>query len=119
MKLFIIVNESPWGSSLASTALRFVAAAPGSGNQVSSVFFHDDGVYNALPGHLSDDGLDSPQTQWCKLASEQGFKMLLCSSAAARRLPADAKAVWSDQFTEAGLAQMWVMAGSSDRVVSF
>lgn len=119
MDIFVIVNESPWGSSLASTALRFVAAAPDAGHRVSGVFFHDDGVYNALPGRLSDDGLESPQSQWCELAGNQGFELLLCSAAAARRLPFNSKALWSDQFVETGLAQMWFRAGSCDRVVSF
>lgn len=119
MKIFVIVNESPWGSSLASTALRFVGSVPGTGNHVSAVFFHGDGVYNALPGRLSDDGLDSPQGRWCKLASEQGFDLLLCSAAAVRRLPASSGASWPAPFIEAGLAQMWDRAGLADRVVTF
>lgn len=119
MKLFVIVNESPWGSSLASSALRFVSAVVKSGNQVPAVFFHNDGVYNALPGRLSDDGMASPVTQWCQLANEHSIDMLLCSAAAARRFPADFAKILPTPFTEAGLAQMWVRAGLCDRVVSF
>ena len=60
MKILVIVNESPWGSSLASTALRFVHAACAAGHEVPAVFFHNDGVYNALEGEVSDGGLISP-----------------------------------------------------------
>lgn len=118
MRILVIVSSSPWGSSRASTALRFVRAVVAGGEQVTAVFFHDDGVYNALPGGLSDDGLASPQADWRSLAEDHGVDLLLCPAAAGRRLRGDAlgNAV---PFRQEGLARMLELLFASDRVVRF
>jgi len=117
MKVFVIVNETPWGSSLASAALRFVRAALRQGLEVPAVFFSGDGVYHALPGRMSDSGQEKPAEAWMTLAGQE-IELLLCSSAAARRLdgiPAET----ASAFREAGLARMWALASDCDRVVNF
>ena len=119
MDILVIVNESPWGSSLATAALRFVRAAQHAGKRVAAVFFHGDGIYNALPGRASDDGLPSPVQDWCELAGQGNTELLLCSAASARRL---AQSVVNDlpvEFREAGLVEMWDLAGRCDRIVTF
>lgn len=119
MDILVVVNESPWGSSLAGAAQRFVKAALDAGEAVPAVFFQNDGVYNALAGRASDDGLPSPIETWCELAGEKGTQMLLCSAASARRLDRQAADSLPDAFREAGLAAMWELARRCDRVVTF
>jgi len=119
MDILVIVNESPWGSSLAGTAQRFIKAAVDAGETVPAVFFQNDGVYNATAGRASDDGLPSPFETWCELARDQGVRLLLCSAASARRLDQPAVDSLPDAFREAGLAAMWELAQRCDRVVTF
>jgi tRNA 2-thiouridine synthesizing protein D len=119
VKFLVIVNASPWGSSLATTALRFVRAALESGHEVPMVFFRDDGIYNAMPGAMADDGLPAPQEQWRVVAREHAVDLALCSAAAARRLPEATAARLPEPFRVTGLAEMVGVLGSASRVVSF
>ena len=119
MDILVIVNESPWGSSLATAALRFVRAAQHSGKRVPAVFFHNDGIYNALLTRSSDDGLPSPVHSWCELAGRGETELLLCSAASARRLAQSAVNELPTAFREAGLVEMWGLAEHCDRVVTF
>ncbi|MBT8061923.1 MAG: hypothetical protein HKO64_01545 [Xanthomonadales bacterium] len=117
MNIIIMVNASPWGSSLATTALRFVEAAGSAGHDISAVYFRGDGIYNMLEGPLSDDSLPPMKQAWAELAERRGFKLLLCSSDCARRVP---EAVFDNTVaSQAGLARWWQLAGESDRMVSF
>ncbi len=115
MKILIIVNESPWGSSLGVTALRLVRAMVAGGNHIAAVFFREDGVYHAVPGRAGDSGTPCLTESWQSLALQKGIPMLLCSSAAQRRLekaPAGA-------FREAGLAEVMELMARCDRLVTF
>ena len=119
MKMLVIVNDSPWGSSVATTALRFVQAANQSGHKVPAVFFHNDGVYNALDGQVSDDGMVSPSHAWQEIGRQQHTQLLLCSAALTRRINKESIGRLPQEFQEAGLPQMWDIARRCDRVVSF
>jgi tRNA 2-thiouridine synthesizing protein D len=119
MDILVIVNESPWGSSLAGTAQRFIRAALDAGHRVPAVFFQNDGVYNALGGRAADDGLPSPFTGWCELGRRSGVQLLLCSAASARRLEQSQVDQLPAGFREAGLARMWELAVDCDRLVTF
>lgn len=115
MKVLVIVNESPWGSTLPVTALRMVNALLGGGAGIEAVFFRGDGVYNALPGRASDAGTPALAEAWRELSESPGIPMLLCSSAASRRLDSAPGA----GFREAGLAEVLERMARCDRVVSF
>lgn len=119
MNILLIVNESPWGSSLANTAARFAAAVLADGHQISAVYFHGDGVYNALPGRETDAGAIDLAAEWGRLADRHGVELLLCSAAAARRLPRRVTEFLPAPFRDAGLAEMLDWAWRCDRVVSF
>jgi len=115
VKILVIVNESPWGCGLGVTALRLVRALLAAGEQIVAVFFREDGVYHALPGRAVDSGTPCLAEAWQSLASRDGVPLLLCSSAALRRLEqAPAKG-----FREAGLAEVMELMASSDRVLTF
>ena len=119
MKILVIVNESPWGSSLVTTALRFVQSANQSGHKVPAVFFQNDGSYNAFDGRVSDDGMVSPSRAWQEIGREHHTRLLLCSAAFARRFMTESIGKLPEEFREAGLPQMWDIARRCDRVVSF
>lgn len=119
MNILLIVNASPWGSTLASTALRFARAALASGDGVPAVYFQGDGVYNALPGRVTDPGASNLAEGWAALAREHGVDLMLCSSAAARRWNREVAEAASGTFREAGLAELVGAMEDCPRVVSF
>lgn len=116
MNLLVIINHNPAGSSLAIKARVFVEAALRSGHRVPAVFFHNDGVYNALE---SESGEDTNARQWAKLSQQSDLKLLLCSTASFLRFDDKQKSLVSSSFLPAGLAQMWDFANRCDRVVTF
>lgn len=115
MKFLVIVNESPWGTDLALAAYRFVSAAVESRVEVSSVFFREDGVYNALKGENSDPGTPDLADAWGELAKKSATRLLVCSSSWARRATTEHSA----GFEISGLAEMMELMLDSDRVVTF
>ena len=118
MKVLLIVNESPWGSTLANLAVRFLEAARQENVQVAGVFFRGDGVYNALPAEVADAGTRDLCEGWREIAEKHEIDLMLCSASTARRLPRDA--AWlPPPFREAGLVEMISIMATCDRVVSF
>lgn len=115
MKILIIVNEGPWGSSLGVTALRLVRAMIAGKNQVAAVFFREDGVYHAQPGQAVDAGTPNLVEEWAALGGKAGIPLLLCSASASRRLDK----VPAGPYRRAGLAELLDIMASSDRVVTF
>lgn len=115
VKVLVIVNDSPWGSSLAITALRMVRSLLAANVVLDSVYFRGDGVYHAIRGRSSDSGTADLPAAWLELAAQQGFPLMLCKSACLRRLDC----VPPDGFREAGLAEMIERMGICDRVVTF
>ena len=115
MKFLVIVNESPWGSSVALSAWRFVHACLDSGVEVPAVFFRGEGVYNALSGEANDAGTENLTEAWLGFGARAGTRLLLCSSSRMRRLSAPP----NRGFTESGLTEMFDLMLTCDRVVSF
>jgi sulfur relay (sulfurtransferase) complex TusBCD TusD component (DsrE family) len=114
VKILVIVNESPWGSSLSLTAFRLVRAMASEGTRVAAVYFMNDGVYNAVRGRGADSGTPPLSDAWLDLSEHAEVPLLLCSSAAHRRLPDRIPG-----FREAGLAEVMELTASCDRVLTF
>jgi tRNA 2-thiouridine synthesizing protein D len=114
VKILIIVNESPWGSSLGVTALRLARAMLAGKAQITAVFFRGDGVYHTQPGRITDGQTPALNEEWQSLGTA-GIPLLVCSSAAQRRMP-EAPA---GTYREAGLVELMEIMASSDRVVTF
>lgn len=114
MKVLVIVNTSPWGGSLAVTALRLARAMVRDGLHIAAVYFREDGVYQALPGRVADAGTPSLRDAWLELMRDAGVPLLLCSSAAQRRLGACPEG----GFREAGRAEVLELLQGCDRVVA-
>lgn len=119
MNCLVIVNESPWGSGLALSAFRFARAAHEHGLEVAAVFFREDGVYNALPGRVSDAGTPDLADAWRDLARQSGARLLVCRSSADRRLRDDQSTIFSAPFEVSGLTVMFELVLGCDRTVSF
>lgn len=115
MKLLMIVNESPWGSVLALTAYRLAEAAMQVAGNECAVFFREDGVYNAVPGQVTDAGTQDLARCWAGLAQAHGTRLLLCRSSSQRRL----MACPAGPFQESGLAEMFGLMLTFDRVLTF
>jgi sulfur relay protein TusD/DsrE len=115
VKILIIVNESPWGSTLGVTGLRLVRAMLAGKAQIAAVYFRGDGVYHAQPGRVVDSGTPCLCDEWQSLAGAAGFPLLVCSSAAQRRMQEPPGGL----FREAGLVELMEIMASSDRVVTF
>ena len=115
MKVLVVIEASPWGGSRAVTALRLVRALLADGMTVDSIHFRGDGVYHALPGRAADPGTPDLHAAWRELAAAHEFPLLLCSSAAIRRL--DSTPLTG--FREAGLPELLERAAACARVLTF
>lgn len=126
MKFALMVNGSPYRSQGASSAYRFAAAAVAQGHEVVRVFFHGDGVYNAV----RDANPPADELQllrlWRDLARNHGVDLAVCSAAAERRgvlggqgEEMEAFPGMADGFRVAGLG-LWMDAClAADRVIVF
>jgi sulfur relay (sulfurtransferase) complex TusBCD TusD component (DsrE family) len=85
------------------------------GLEVAAVFFREEGVYQAVPGRAADAGTPSLHASWLELQRERGTPLLLCSSAAQRRLTGPP----AEGFRETGLAEVLELTLGCDRVVTF
>jgi tRNA 2-thiouridine synthesizing protein D len=115
VKFLIIVNESPWGSSLAVTALRLARALVAAKAEIVAVFFRGDGIYHAQRGRVVDSGTPGLFDEWQSLAEPAGIPLLVCSSAAQRRMQSPPDGC----YREAGLVELVEIMASTDRVVTF
>lgn len=115
MKVLLIVNQAPWSGTLGLTALRLARAMHAGGLQLAAVFFREEGVYQAQAGRVCDAGTPDLAAGWSELSRDSGAPLLLCSSAAQRRLPGSPV----ESYREAGLAEVIELMAGCDRVVSF
>lgn len=115
MKILLVVNSSPWGSTLAVTALRFARAAVAEGMTVAAVFFREDGVFHGSGSRATDAGTPALFEAWPEFAQSSGAELLLCRSSGQRNLAQSP----SGPFREAGLAEMIELMAASDRVVTW
>lgn len=115
MRLLFVVNDSPWGTALAATALRLARAVLAEGHELDAVFFRGEGVYNALQGTAADPDTPDLAQSWSNLAEKEGTELLVCQSSSKRRLNAPVAA----PFREAGLVEFMDRMTGSDRVVTF
>jgi tRNA 2-thiouridine synthesizing protein D len=115
MKILLVVNSSPWGSTLAVTALRFARAAIAEGMTVAAIFFREDGVFHVSGSRATDAGTPALSEAWPEFARSSGAKLLVCRSSGQRNLAQSP----SGAFREAGLAEMIELMAATDRVVTW
>lgn len=115
MVFLVIVNDSPWGSTLAATALRLARAAVDAGHRLDAVFFREDGVYNTILGTAADAGAPDLARSWSELAEGAGTALMACEASCRRRLKAPPDA----PFRESGLVEFMDRVSGCDRVLTF
>jgi tRNA 2-thiouridine synthesizing protein D len=115
LNILLVVNDSPWGSTLAVTALRIARAAVAAGHRLQAVFFRGDGVYNTMMGTAADPGTPDLAAGWSQLAETGETELLVCQSSAKRRLNAPLAA----PFREAGLVEFSDRMEGCERVLTF
>lgn len=118
VKILLMVNTSPWGSSRSGVALRFLRAALARRHELSAIYFRADGVYHALPGRQADPGTEDLSTVYAELARAHHIELLLCSAAVTRRFSENATG-FQDPWRVAGLARWVELLDQSERLVAF
>lgn len=128
MRFAIVVTGPAYGTQQASSALQFARAVLNEGHELSSVFFYQDGVYNAntLTSPASDE-FDVVRA-WQQLNQTQGVTLNICVAAALRRGIVDetesarlglAAANLRPGFILSGLGALAEASLTCDRVVQF
>ena len=118
MNVFLLVNDSPWGSTRSATALRLARAVLDQGHSLAAVYFQGDGVYNAISGDSADPGTAQLSSAWSEMALAAGCELLLCSSACARRLPGDVAYELDAPYRLIGRGAVFEVMDRADRWVS-
>lgn len=115
LNIVLIINESPWGSTLSATAARLASGFADKGFTVQAVFFREDGVYNCVRGTSSDPGAGDLSAAWVALNEQQDTRLMVCQSSAVRRLSDSPE----PPFREAGLVEVADLVADCDRVITF
>lgn len=128
MRFAIVVTGPAYGTQQASSALQFARAVLNEGHELSSIFFYQDGVYNAnmLTSPASDE-FDVVRA-WQQLNQTQGVTLNICVAAALRRGIVDEKESARLGLAAANLQPGFILSGlgalaeaslTCDRVVQF
>ncbi|MCY4012728.1 MAG: sulfurtransferase complex subunit TusD [Gammaproteobacteria bacterium] len=115
MRLSLLVQGEPCTSFAPHNALAFARAAVAAGHGIGRVFFYKDA---ALLGSRFAADEQKLRDGWTALATEAGFELAVCISAAARRGIVEEHSL-ADGFTIVGLGQMIEAMEESDRLVAF
>ncbi|WP_044105208.1 sulfurtransferase complex subunit TusD [secondary endosymbiont of Heteropsylla cubana] len=124
----LLVTGPAYGNQRASIALQFSYALLERGHSLDTVFFYQDGVYNAnrFSAPASDE-VDLVRA-WSKLAKQHQIELYVCVAAALRRGVSDALQSSLLQregdnlqlgFKLTGLGQLGLAAISCDRFIQF
>ena len=115
MNIILIINDSPWGSTLAATAVRLAKRFADTGHTLQAVFFREDGVYNCVPGTSSDPGTGDLAALWADLNKQHETELLVCQASVVRRL----SGLPAAPFRQAGLVEIADRVADCDRVITF
>lgn len=85
LRYCLMVSGPAYGSQQSSSALRFAEALAAEGHRINSVFFYQDGVYNAnaLTSPAGDEA--DIVRAWQRLGADHHIPLEVCVSAALRR----------------------------------
>lgn len=115
MRFDLLVQGAPLSTGAPERALRFARAAVDSRHQIGRIFFYSEAVTVANRFAADDSGT---RDHLARLASEAGFELAVCVTAAARR-GILANESLADGFVIVGLGQLIEAIEESDRLVSF
>lgn len=126
---YVVVVDGPaYGSQAARSAYQFAQAVVAQGNQLSRVFFYQDGVHNGSSLSVPASDEFDLVAAWQALANEHKVELQTCVAAALRRgiigqqeaeLNGLASANLADGFEQAGLGGLAEALLTADRVIQF
>ena len=124
----LVVRGAPYTSQSALSAYRFACAVLESGHDITRLFFHEDGVYNACASIVPpQDELHLPRA-WQELVQRHALDAVVCVASALKRGVLDAREAQRyeagagnllEGFDISGLGQLVEATLQADRVVSF
>lgn len=128
MRYALIVQGGPYSRQASHSALRFADALVSRGHCLETVFFYQDGVYNAT--RLASPPQDEPQLveAWRQLHAAHGTSLFVCVAAALRRGIIDEREArrhgkqaynLEPPFELTGLGQLIEAGISHDRLITF
>lgn len=115
MRFDLLVQGAPLATGAPERALRFAQAAVDTGHRIGRIFFYNEAVTVANRFAADESGTRKHLAQ---MASEAGFELAVCVTAAARR-GILANESLADGFVIVGLGQLIAAIEDSDRLVSF
>ncbi len=128
LRYCLMVGGPAYGTQQSSGALQFARALLAAGHRINSVFFYQDGVYNANR-HTSPAGDEVDIVRaWQQLGREHQVPLDVCVSAALRRgvtdgtqdeRPATGQGNLQPGFTLSGLGALAQAVLECDRFIQF
>ncbi|WP_410016713.1 sulfurtransferase complex subunit TusD [Sodalis sp. C49] len=128
MRYCLMVGGPAYGTQQSSSALQFARALLAAGHRINSIFFYQDGVYNANR-HTSPAGDEVDIVRaWQQLGLEHQVPLDVCVSAALRRgvtdgaqdaPPAPEQGNLQPGFTLSGLGTLAQAVLECDRFIQF
>jgi len=115
LRFDLLVQGAPLSTGAPERALRFARAAVAARHQIGRIFFYNEAV-TVANRFAADDSCT--REHLAQLASETGFELAVCVTAAARR-GIVAKESLADGFVIVGLGQLIEAIEDGDRLVSF
>ena len=115
MRFDLLVQGAPLTTGAPERALRFARAAVDARHQIGRIFFYNEAVTVANRFAANDSGTRDHLAQ---LASEAGFELAVCVTAAARRGILENQSL-AEGFVIVGLGQLIEAIEDGDRLVSF
>jgi len=116
MKFGILVQEGPYNHQASDSAYHFIQAALANGNEITGVFFYNDGVINSTK--LIDVPADEQNLskRWSELGAK-GVQLIVCVAAAKRR--GISQDILIENARIDGLGQLSELCIESDRMITF
>ncbi|MGO2509630.1 MAG: sulfurtransferase complex subunit TusD [Vibrio hibernica] len=124
----LLVNGSVYGSQSARHAYRFACALIEKGHILVSVFFYQDGVYNASNLTLPANDEFDLHKAWKTIATQHNVRLESCVAASLRRGIVDNHEATAHQLLASNVPQEFELAGlgglaeamlTQNRVVQF
>ena len=114
MKIGLVVNGAPSPGHASGSAYAFATAALDRGHEIVRVFFHHDGVLNAVQAG-GDPGGGSKR--WAALSAKFGIPLSVCIAAGDRRGVEQENL--APGFELSGLGQLVSLGLDADRLIVF
>lgn len=122
MRISLLIQGSPYGTTACQSAIAFAKAVYEQGHSLYRVFFYKEGVYIGNGEFQTPSDESNIQREWVEFGRTHGLQLNLCVAATQRRgfdASTDDPSNTSQVFEYVGLGQFTEAMLESDRVVTF